>query len=114
MAPRIANFAEWARHVLHGLEAELARRPADAGGTRWPSLHAELTGYVPPYRPGPGHLGFAVPLELRTAAASCWPDHHDHQLRHRGRRHRLRARLEAFLPADAATAAALRRMRVPS
>jgi hypothetical protein len=30
------------------------------------ALHEELTGYVPPYRPDPGHLGFAVPLQLRT------------------------------------------------
>ena len=63
--------------------------------------------YVPAARPQPGHLGFAVPLELRSASGTL----------------RLittitsfatavdvtvsELKLEAFLPADAATAAAL-------
>jgi transcriptional regulator with XRE-family HTH domain len=103
MAPRIANFAEWARHVLHGIEAALARSPDD----RLAALHAELAGYVPPARLTSAHLGFAVPLELDS------------------RHGRLRLmttitsfataidvtvselKLEAFLPADQATAAAL-------
>jgi hypothetical protein len=34
MAPRIANFAEWARHVLNALEANLARGPAWASPSR--------------------------------------------------------------------------------
>jgi transcriptional regulator with XRE-family HTH domain len=103
MAPRIQNFAEWARHVLHGVESELARSPDD----RLAGLLAELGSYVPPARLAAGHLGFAVPLQLST------------------RRGELRLmttitsfatavdvtvselRLEAFLPADAATAARL-------
>jgi transcriptional regulator with XRE-family HTH domain len=106
MAPRIANFGEWARHVLHGLEAELARRH---GGARDPLavLYQELTGYVPPVRPGPGHLGFAVPLELRTSRGvlrlittiTSFATAADVTV--------SELRLEAFLPADAATAAAL-------
>ena len=106
MAPRIVNFAEWSRHVLNALEAELARRPATPGD-KLAALHAELTGYVPPYRPAPGHLGFAVPLKLRaedvllslittitsfTTAADVTVSE---------------LRLEAFLPADAPTTAAL-------
>jgi transcriptional regulator with XRE-family HTH domain len=63
MAPRVANFAEWARHVLNALAAELARNPDE----RLAGLYAELRGYVPPARVAPGHLGFAVPLELRTS-----------------------------------------------
>jgi transcriptional regulator with XRE-family HTH domain len=106
MAPRIANFPEWARHVLHGLEAELDRRHA-AGGDPLAVLHRELTGYVPPARLAPGHLGFAVPLELRTSRGelrlittiTSFATATDVTV--------SELRLEAFLAADAATAAAL-------
>jgi len=94
MAPRIVNFPEWARHVL-----EQTRR--------LPALHAELCEYVPAYEPNDDHLGFAVPLALRTT---------------RGELHLMTTvttfatavdvtlaelKLEAFLPADATTATAL-------
>jgi transcriptional regulator with XRE-family HTH domain len=106
MAPRIANFPEWARHVLHGLEAELDRRHA-AGGDPLAVLHRELTGYVSPARLAPGHLGFAVPLELRTSRGelrlittiTSFATATDVTV--------SELRLEAFLAADAATAAAL-------
>jgi transcriptional regulator with XRE-family HTH domain len=106
MAPRIANFGEWARHVLHGLEAELDRRPS-AGDDPLAALYRELTGYVPPARLAPGHLGFAVPLELRSAhgelrlitTITSFATAADVTV--------SELRLEAFLPADAATAAAL-------
>ena len=106
MAPRIANFPEWARHVLHGLEAELDRRHA-AGDDPLAVLYRELAGYVPPARLSPGHLGFAVPLELRTARGelrlittiTSFATAADVTV--------SELRLEAFLPADAATAAAL-------
>jgi hypothetical protein len=63
MAPRIGNFTEWAQHILVRLHAETLRNPDD----RLAALHAELENYVP-NRPLPtGHLGFAVPLRLRTA-----------------------------------------------
>jgi hypothetical protein len=70
-------------------------------------LHAELTQYVPELDPSTGHLGFAVPLHLRTS---------------RGELHLMTTvttfaaavdvtlselKLEAFLPADQATAEAL-------
>ncbi len=100
MAPRIVNFAEWARHVLNGISAELARNP-DA---RLAGLLAELTGYVPPARPGPGHLGFAVPLQFRT-------DHGELRLMTTITSFATAVdvtlselKLEAFLPADAPTA----------
>jgi transcriptional regulator with XRE-family HTH domain len=103
MAPRIVNFAEWARHVLEGMRAELDRSP-DLGLAL---LLDELSGYVPPARPKPGHLGFAVPLELRS---------------NRGELHLMTTitsfatavdvtvselKLEAFLPADPSTASVL-------
>jgi transcriptional regulator with XRE-family HTH domain len=95
MAPRILNFAEWARHILERIG-------------HLEELHAELTEYVPELEPSSDHLGFAVPLRLRTS---------------RGRLHLMTTvttfatavdvtlaelKLEAFLPADQATAEALR------
>jgi transcriptional regulator with XRE-family HTH domain len=105
MAPRIANFADWARHVLTGITAELARNPDD----KLAALLAELTGYVPPARPGPGYLGFAVPLQLASGRGelrlmttiTSFATAVDVTL--------SELKLEAFLPADAQTAAALRR-----
>jgi transcriptional regulator with XRE-family HTH domain len=106
MAPRIANFGDWARHVLHGLEAELARRHA-AAADPLAVLHAELAGYVPPARPGPGHLGFAVPLELRTSRGTLRLITTITSFATAADVTVSELRLEAFLPADAATAAAL-------
>jgi transcriptional regulator with XRE-family HTH domain len=103
MAPRIANFAEWAWHVLDAMAAELARNPDE----RLAALHAELRRYVPPARVGPGHLGFAVPLELRSAhgdlrlmtTITSFANAVDVTV--------SELKLEAFLPADQATSVAL-------
>ena len=103
MAPRIVNFAEWARHILNAISAELARNPDD----RLAGLLDELSRYVPPARPGPGHLGFAVPLQFRSAhgelclitTISSFATAVDVTL--------AELKLEAFLPADARTASAL-------
>jgi hypothetical protein len=76
---------------------------------RLAALVTELVALVPdrPRRPGPDHLGFAVPLRLRSG---------DGELRllttltHFGTALDVTVaelRLEAFLPADDATAAAL-------
>jgi transcriptional regulator with XRE-family HTH domain len=105
MTPRIANFPQWARHVVNNIEAELARNPDD----RLATLHAELSGYVPPARLEPGHLGFAVPLELRTkhgdlcliTTITSFATAVDVTI--------SELKLEAFLPADPATAAILSR-----
>ncbi|WP_459185339.1 MmyB family transcriptional regulator [Streptomyces sp.] len=102
----MANFAEWARHILERLHQAALRDPDD----RLAALHAELERYVPQdVAPDEGHLGFAVTLLLR--------------LRHGTGELRLMARsppspfatavdvtvaelkLEAFLPADEETAA---------
>ncbi len=103
MAPRIVNFGEWARHVLEGVRAEFDRSPDEDLA----ALYNELRCYVPAARPKPGHLGFAVPLELRSE---------------RGELHLMTTitsfatavdvtiselKLEAFLPADPSTAAIL-------
>ena len=113
MAPRIANFPEWARHVLEGVGADLRRNPDD----RLAALYDELSQYVPAARLRPGHLGFAVPLELRSAAAAVAT-----ATATAGTLRLITTitsfatavdvtvselKLEAFLPADAATAAAL-------
>jgi transcriptional regulator with XRE-family HTH domain len=103
MAPRIANFPEWARHVLEGIRAELRRSP----GSQLAALHDELSQYVPAARLQPGHLGFAVPLELRSSAGelrlittiTSFATAVDVTV--------SELKLEAFLPADAGTAAVL-------
>lgn len=103
MAPRIANFAEWARHVLEGLRAELQRNPDE----RLAALFSELSRYVPQGHVQPGHLGFAVPLELRSPAGelrlmttiTSFATAVDVTV--------SELKLEAFLPADAHTASAL-------
>jgi transcriptional regulator with XRE-family HTH domain len=95
MAPRIVNFAEWAQHIL-----ERTRH--------LPDLHAELTRYVPVAEPSAGHLGFAVPIRLRTSrgelrlmtTVTTFATATDVTL--------AELKLEAFLPADEPTAAALR------
>ena len=105
MAPRIGNFPEWARHVVNNIGAALARNPDD----RLAALHAELSSYVPPARPATDHLGFAVPLQLSTSRGelrlmttiTSFATAVDVTI--------SELRLEAFLPADPETAAALTR-----
>ena len=94
MAPRILNFAEWARHILE------RTRQLEA-------LHAELAQYVPELEPSADLLGFAVPLRLRTSrgelrlmtTVTTFATAVDVTL--------AELKLEAFLPADQATAEAL-------
>ncbi|MGW7241543.1 helix-turn-helix domain-containing protein [Streptomyces sp. NPDC054804] len=94
LAPRILNLAEWARHILAGL-----------GHLK--ELHAELAGYVPELEPSAGLLGFAVPLRLRSSygelrlmtTVTTFATAVDVTL--------AELKLEAFLPADPATAEAL-------
>jgi transcriptional regulator with XRE-family HTH domain len=101
LAPRIGNLAEWARHVLAGLG-------------HLPELRAELAGYVPALEPDAGLLGFAVPLRLRSSrgelrlmtTVTTFATAVDVTL--------AELRLEAFLPADQATAEVLRAAAGPS
>ncbi|MGC5015046.1 helix-turn-helix domain-containing protein [Streptosporangium sp. DT93] len=93
LAPRIVDVARWARHILD-------RIPRD-------DLHTELSGYVPHAEPGPDHVGFAAPVRLRSARGelrltttiTTFATALDVTV--------AELRLEAFLPADAATAALL-------
>jgi transcriptional regulator with XRE-family HTH domain len=94
LAPRIRNLAEWSRHILARL-GHLEK------------LRAELTGYVPHLDPSAGLLGFAVPLRLQSSygelrlmtTVTTFATAVDVTL--------AELKLEAFLPADAATAEAL-------
>ncbi|MEU7869239.1 helix-turn-helix transcriptional regulator [Dactylosporangium sp. NPDC049140] len=105
LAPRIVNLDEWAWHIVDRVRAEAVRNPDE----RLRTLATELAALAPPRPPAPGprHLGFAVPLRLR---------HGDGELRlittltYFGTAVDVtiaELRLEAFLPADAPTAAAL-------
>ncbi|MET9402618.1 helix-turn-helix transcriptional regulator [Kitasatospora sp. NPDC002965] len=95
LAPRILNFGAWARHILE--------RTTHLG-----ALHAELLGYVGAPEATPSdHLGFAVPLHLRTSLGelhlmttiTTFATAVDVTL--------AELRLEAFLPVDEATSLAL-------
>ncbi|GAA2557951.1 helix-turn-helix transcriptional regulator [Winogradskya consettensis] len=94
IAPRIRNLPEWGRHILDRL-GHLAE------------LRDELSAYVPDLEPSAAHLGFAVPLHLGSplgelhliTTVTTFATATDITL--------SELKLEAFLPADAATAAAL-------
>ena len=104
MGPRVANLPEWGRHVLENVRAHALRSP----DSRLDALVSELEGYVPPMTPGPDHIGFAVPLRLRCAEGelrlmttlTSFATAVDVTL--------AELHLEAFLPADEATARLLR------
>lgn len=102
MAPRINNLADWGWHVLDGL----ARRADRDANRPLEVLIAELREYVPP-RPRSvpaGHLGFAIPLRLAAGEQELallttlahFATATDVEV--------AELTLEAFLPADAATA----------
>jgi transcriptional regulator with XRE-family HTH domain len=61
MAPRVENLAEWGRHILENVRARALRHPDE----RLDALAAEIEGYLPPPGLGSDHIGFAVPLRLR-------------------------------------------------
>jgi transcriptional regulator with XRE-family HTH domain len=105
MAPRIVNLHVWAWHVIDALQRETARNPND----RLEALVSELEGLVPdrPQAAAPDYLGYAVPLRLRS-------DNGELRLlttlTHFGTAVDVTVaglRLEAFLPADEATASIL-------
>jgi len=104
MAPRIGNFPEWGNHVIHGLRAASRRSPSPVVE----QLLVELSEYVPATNPGRDHLGFAVPLRLASSdgeltlitTLTSFATATDVTL--------ANLQLEAFLPADDASAAILR------
>jgi transcriptional regulator with XRE-family HTH domain len=114
MAPRIANLAEWRAHILARLrqQIEASADPVLA------ALYDELAGYPspsvdprkPPPRPSLEFGNVVVPLRLATAhgtlaffsTATVFGTPIDVTL--------AELAIEAFFPADAATAKALRRL----
>jgi transcriptional regulator with XRE-family HTH domain len=104
MAPRIVNFGDWARHVVERPRQEHARAPHE----RHLAMITELESYLPaPSAPGAEHLGFAVPLRLRSSlgelrlltAITTFATAVEVTV--------SELRLETFLPADERTAEAL-------
>lgn len=107
LAPRIANLAEWREHLM----ARLDRQIAESGDPALLALRQELAAYPhPEARPEvPGALGgLAVPLRLATpqgvlnfiSTSMVFGAPRDITLEELA--------IEAFLPADEATARAMR------
>ncbi len=110
LAPRIVNLGEWRAHLL----TQLQHRARALGDDRLLELHRELSGY--PGGPGPdarpaAPLGIGVVLPLRYR-------HHDQELSFFSISASVSTAtdvtveelaIEAFYPADSATAAALQR-----
>lgn len=102
LAPRIINFDEWAWHVIDRLRAATLRAPHD----KLQQLVDELSALVPgqQLQPPPGYLGFAVPMRLQLGDSEMQLMT---TLSHFGTATDVtiaELRLEAFLPADSATA----------
>jgi transcriptional regulator with XRE-family HTH domain len=102
IAPRIVNLGEWRAHLLHDLDAQVAA----TGDETLQALRDELAGYPGPDGEPAPHDVF-IPLRLATP---------DGELRFLSTRTTFATAtdvtlselaVEAFLPADAATAAAL-------
>ncbi len=107
MAPRILNLAEWREHLL----ARLERQIAVTGNPALASLHEELSGYpAPPLRHASRGLADEIVVSLRMAAG-------DRELSFFSTITTFgtavditvaELAIEAFFPADAATAEHLR------
>jgi transcriptional regulator with XRE-family HTH domain len=105
LAPRVHNLPQWGRHITEHLRVLLAQSPDPA----LEELLEELESYLPPMPDDAGVLGFAVPLELASAdgdlrlitTITSFATATDVTL--------AELQLEAFLPADEATAELLRR-----
>lgn len=104
MASRVINLPEWGRHVTEAMRNHARISPDQ----QIDELIAELESYLPPADLGPGYLGFAVPLRLRSEAGelrlittlTSFATATDISL--------AELQLEAFLPADENTAEYLR------
>src|SRR6266567_1095960 len=105
MAPRIANLPQWRGHLL----TQLQHRAAALGDQRLSELHDELIGYPGGIAEPASATGVVLPLRYRhgdrelslfsiSAVVGTATDVTVEELA-----------IEAFYPADAATAAALRR-----
>jgi hypothetical protein len=103
LARRVENLPEWGRHIIESLRAQALRSPDD----RLDAFITELERY-PPLPNGPDHVGFAVPLRLHCderefqliTTLTSFATAVDVTL--------AELHLEAFLPADEASAEILR------
>ncbi|MER5642365.1 helix-turn-helix transcriptional regulator [Kitasatospora sp. NPDC002227] len=104
LARRVVNLGDWGRHIVVNLRTRAAQRQDG----RLDALADELTAYLPPAGPAAAQLGFAVPLRLRSpegelrllTTLTTFATATDVTV--------AELHLEAFLPADAATAELLR------
>ena len=103
LAPRIANLAQWRAHVLQ----RLARDAATTGDPGLRALHAELAALPGGEDPSPPDA-IAVPLRLQTAAGELALLSTVTTFGTAVDVTAAELSIEAFLPADAATAEALR------
>jgi transcriptional regulator with XRE-family HTH domain len=109
LAPRVLNFAQWGRHVIEMIHHDVSRRPDPAQS----ELLIELEGYLDnaPVQQRPDYMGLAMPLHLASSAGNLtllttvtsFSTAVDVTI--------AELRLEAFLPADADTAARLESLR---
>lgn len=99
MGRRVQNLGEWGRHIVENVRARALRSPNPG----LDALAAELEGLIPKTVRRSGHLGFAVPLQLRCeegelrlmTTLTSFATALDVTL--------AELHLEAFLPADAST-----------
>lgn len=104
VASRVINLPEWGRHVTEAMRNRIRVSP----DPETEGLITELEAFLPPAEPGPGYLGFAVPLRLRSEAGelnlittlTSFATATDISL--------AELHLEAFLPGDPFTADYLR------
>jgi len=109
LAPRIINLAQWKAHLLD----RLGRQHALTGDPALRMLHAELAAYPAPAGPAPAGSDVVVPLRLRTdggelrflSTVTTFGTPADITVEELS--------IEAFLPADAATAEVLRCLAPP-
>ena len=94
LAPRIANFDEWAQHILERLHAEALRNPDE----RLDNLHAELRRL----RTGPSAASGSSRLRRSPEAPfgirGPEPHNHRHHLRHRRGHHPCRTEARGIPP----------------
>ncbi len=106
MAPHIVNLAEWRAHILE----RLRRQVAAAGDETLAALLAELTAYgAPPAPPTASGDGFAVPLVLDSPAGRLSLISTTTVFGTPTEVTLSELAIEAFYPADAATAERLAR-----
>jgi transcriptional regulator with XRE-family HTH domain len=108
LAPRILNLGEWRGHLLH----RLARQATASGDPALHALHEELRGYssapVPDDAPTTPTPAIATPLRLRDGDAELTFLSTITTFGTATEVTVAELSIESFLPADAATAAALR------